>query len=172
MSSRILRVSLVILFVAGYLLNSFPALAISIGVTPGKIVFNMKPGSTLLQTLQVINQDNQTADFEVYVKGNNNGWFTVSPGKFTLDGHGQQNVTIEAAPPMTARSGEFDLRVCVISLSPDSELRIGAGVKVPVQLQVIECPRVSWRWWIAATVFFSVVMLVVLIWWRRKEKRA
>jgi uncharacterized membrane protein len=98
--------------------------------------FQLRPGSTGLQTLNVVNQDNQPSDYEVYVEGENDEWFTIVPGKFTLNGKEQKVVDITVNPPVTADSQEHNSSICILSVPPGSDLRIGAGIKVPVKVNV------------------------------------
>jgi P pilus assembly chaperone PapD len=163
----VFRTAIAVLPAALLLLGASPVSAAGLGVTPGKVAFTVRPGGTELRTLQIINQDDRASDFDVYIEGDNQDWFTVTPGRFTLDGRGQREVEIALAPPLTAGPEEYDLSLCVISVPPGAELRIGAGVKVPVHVQVTELPVMGIRWWIVSVIILVCVAAGVIVWWRR-----
>ena len=154
----------------GVLVYAASALALSVGVSPGKLAFSVRPGGVDINTLSVVNQDSQASDFEVYVEGENTEWFTVMPGEFTLGGREQESVEIALAPPITAAPQEFNTTVCVVSLSPGADLRIGAGVKVPAHVQVTELPVMSFQWWIVAAVILVILVIGAFILWRRRVR--
>lgn len=128
------------LFIIGILplLTSSTAFAVSLGVTPGEMTFNISTGDTGVGTLYIINQDNTTSDFHVYVEGENEDWFTITPDRFTLGSQEIKSVNVMISPPLTAPSGEHDIEICIISIPPDSNLHIGAGVKVQTHVNIIE----------------------------------
>lgn len=146
------------------------ALALSVGVSPGKLAFSVQPGGTEINTLNVVNQDSETSDFEVYVEGENTEWFTVTPDKFTLSGREQESVEIALAPPITAPPQEYDATVCVVSLTPGADLRIGAGIKVSTHVQITELPVMSFQWWLVAAVILVVLVIGAFILWRRRVR--
>jgi hypothetical protein len=172
MPRRLLKALIIIIPVLGSLLCNSSTLALSIGVIPGKMTFNVRPGSTELQTLYVINQDDQVSDFEVYIEGGNKKWFTVAPGKFTLNGQERKNIEITASPPITTNPQEYDLSICITSVPPGSDLRIGAGVKVPAHVRITQLPVMAIQWWIVSAVILVILAVGALILWRRKVRHA
>ena len=62
-------------------------------------------------------------------------WFTITPAEFTLPPQQSKDVEIAVAPPNNT-SGKHNFTICVVSLSPNSGLSIGAGVKVPVEVAI------------------------------------
>ncbi len=135
---KVLRLSL-LLVVLSLIIFPSQVLALGLGVTPGKLDFSVRPGGTEVQTLNVINQSNQESLFRVYVEGEFEEWFLISPGEFSLAPQQSKGVEIVVAPPLTA-SDEHDFSICVVSLPAGSDLRIGAGVKVPAHVQILEYP--------------------------------
>jgi P pilus assembly chaperone PapD len=135
---RVWKLSLLLLIIS---LTFFPSqtLAVGLGVTPGKLAFTVRPGGTEVQTLHVINQSNRESEFRVYVEGKYEKWFLISPGEFTLAPQQSKGVEVVVAPPFTA-SDEHDFSICVVSLPAGSDLRIGAGIKVPAHVQILEYP--------------------------------
>ena len=135
---KVLRLSL-LLVVLSLIIFPSQVLALGLGVTPGKLDFSVRPGGTEAKTLNVINQSNQESLFRVYVEGEFEEWFLISPGEFSLAPQQSKGVEIVVAPPLTA-SDEHDFSICVVSLPAGSDLRIGAGVKVPAHVQILEYP--------------------------------
>jgi P pilus assembly chaperone PapD len=147
------------------------ALAAGIGVSPGKVAFNVRPGGTQVQTLQIINQDVQPSEFEVYIEGGDKKWFRITPGKFTLDGQGRESVEIKAAPPITASpEKEYNLSICIVSIPSNSDLRIGAGVKVPAHVQVTRLPLMTIQWWVVSVIILGCLGAGVVVWWWRRAR--
>jgi P pilus assembly chaperone PapD len=136
MLSRLSRAMIVALPVIGLLLCSSVALGLGIGVAPGKMEFSLQPGDTEAQTLHVINHADQESEFHVYVEGVSEEWLVITPGEFVLNAQETKSVEIMAAPPLTTKPEGYDFLVCVVSIPPNSELSIGAGVKVPVTVTV------------------------------------
>jgi len=172
MLRRLSKLLIVILPVMGLLLCTSAALAFGIGVAPGKMEFSLRPGDTEMQTLHVINQANQKSAFQVYVEGANEEWFIITPGEFTLNAQESKSVEILIAPPLTTAPEERDFSICVVSIPPNSDLSIGAGIKVPIHVQVTELPVMAIQWRIASVVILAIVAVGLLVLWRRKARHA
>ena len=168
---RLLKTSILpVLFITVVLCPS-PALAAGIGVTPGRMEFSVRPGSTEMQTLHVINQSNEEMLFRVYVEGEYGEWFQITPGEFTLGSQETKSVEIGVTPPRTAAESH-DVFICVVSLPTGSDLRIGAGVKVAAHVQLLGLPLLTVRWWIVAVIIVVAVGIGLLVWWRRRLRYA
>ena len=144
--------------------------AMGLGVAPGKMEFGVHPGGTEAQTLQIINQSDSPSDFEVYIEGENAEWFEVTPGEFTLGAYEVNGVEIVLTPPLTVKPQQYEFSVCVISLPPGSDLRLGAGIKVPTHVQITELPVMSIQWWIVSAVILVVLVIGITVWWKRKTR--
>jgi P pilus assembly chaperone PapD len=168
----LLRTAMAVLPAAALLLVASAASAAGVGVTPGRMAFSVSPGGTDLQTLYVINQDSQASDFEVYIEGGDDEWFTITPDRFTLAGREKKGVDIALAPPLTAGPEEYDLSICVVSMPPGGNLRIGAGIKVPAHVQVTGLPVMSIRWWLVSVIILGCLAIGVIVWWRRRARYA
>ena len=147
-----------------------PALAMGLGVTPGKMNFNVRPGGNEFQILYIINQSDRPSDFEVYIEGKNVKWFKVTPDEFSLGAHEVNGVEIVLSPPLTAKPQQYEFSVCVVSLPPGSDLRLGAGIKVPAQVQITELPVMPIQWWIVFAVIISAVSAGITVWRKRKTR--
>jgi len=132
MLSRLSKVFLMVLPIIGLLLCTSSVLAFGIGVAPGKMEFSIRPGDTESKILHVINQADHTSEFQVYVEGENEEWFAITPGEFALNARETKDVEIVVALPLMAEVEEQEFSICVVSIPPDSDLNIGAGIKVPV----------------------------------------
>lgn len=162
---RVLKLSLLLLIIN---LTFFPSqtLAVGLGVTPGKLDFTVRPGGTEVQTLHVINQSNRESEFRVYVEGKYEKWFLISPGEFTLPPKQSKGVEIVVTPPLTAL-GEHEFSICVVSLPPGSDLRIGAGIKVSAHVQILEFPIAL----ILGCGVTTLALLAGILMWRRRKAR-
>lgn len=173
MFGRVFKAFMVMLLVVVSLwCASSSALALGIGASPAKMAFSVQPGSSELQTLSIVNQDNQESNFEVYTEGQNDKWFTIMPAKFTLKGQERKSVEIVLAPPILAEPQEYDVAICAVSLPSGSELHIGAGVKVSAHVQITKLPIMAIQWWILSAVILAVMVIGLIIWWRCKKRYA
>lgn len=170
MPGRLLKASAVVLPIIVVLLTTSSALALSVGVAPGKMEFRVRPGSTEVQTLHVINQSDQETQFQVYVEGSNQDWFEITPAEFTLEAQDVKAVEITVAPPLITTSGEHDFTTCVVCLPPGTDLRLGAGIKVPTHVQITEFPIMPLEWWLTAAVFALALILGIIV--GRLKRRA
>ena len=172
MLRRLSQSLIIVLPVIVLLLYASSALAFGIGVAPGKMEFTIRPGGTEAQTLHVINQADQQSEFQVYIEGGNEEWFMITPGEFSLSAHETESVAITVAPPLTTPPEDQDFTVCVVSVPPSSDLRVGAGIKVPAHVRITELPVMALQWWIASAVIFAIVTTGLLVLWRRKTRHA
>jgi len=167
----ILLISAAGVLLAGLLLFSSPASALGIGVSPGKMEFSTRPGGTEVQTLHVINQSDRESKFQVYVEGEGAEWFEITPDEFTLGPKGVKDVAIELAPPLNTDPEDYDLFVCVASVSPGSNLRIGAGIKVPAHVDIQELPIMAVQWWVIGAILVVAFSVGISVRWRRRKQR-
>jgi len=170
MLGRLLKVSIVVLPVIGVLLYTSSVLALGVGVAPGKMEFKVRPGGSEVQTLHVINQSNQETEFQVYVEGGNKNWFEITPAEFTLGAQEVREVEVAVAPPLITAPGEHDFSMCIVCLTPESNLRIGAGVKVPAHVQITEFPIMALKWWIAAAVLVLALVIGIIVGFIRRAR--
>jgi P pilus assembly chaperone PapD len=163
MPGRLVKASIVLLPLFGLLLAASSALALSVGVAPGKLDFKVRPGGTEVQTLNVINQSEQAAQFQVYIEGENQSWFEITPAEFSLGAGEVRGVEIAVAPSLFTTAGDHDFETCILCLPPETELRVGAGVKVPAHVQVTEFPIMALGWWIAIAAALLVLIIVIIV---------
>ena len=172
MLRRLSKALIIVLPIAVLLSYASSVLALGIGVAPGKMEFSIRPGSTAEKTLHVVNQADQKSELQVYVEGENEEWFMITPGEFTLEAQESKGVEIIIAPPLTTEPSEHDFSICVVSIPPGSDLNIGAGIKVPAHVRITELPIMAIQWWIASAVILTILVigLFVLLW--RKARHA
>jgi hypothetical protein len=168
MLSRLLKALVVMLSIIGLLLCTSSALALGVGVAPGKMEFKVRPGGSEVQTLYVINQSDQESEFQVYVEGKNKNWFDITPSRFTLKANETRGVEITVAPPLLTIPGDRDFSTCILCLAPETDLRIGAGVKVPTHVQITAFPIMAIEWWIATAIFILALVLGIIVGRRRR----
>jgi P pilus assembly chaperone PapD len=146
------------------------ALALGVGVAPGRMEFKVRPGGSQVQTLNIVNQSDQASRFQVYIEGGNEGWFEITPADFTLNAGEMREVEVTVAPSLFTVPGDHDFETCILCLPPETELRVGAGVKVPTHVQVTEFPIMALQWWIAATVLLLALILGLVVGWRLRAR--
>lgn len=142
-------------------------------MSPGTLEFSAPPGGKDAKILHVINQSGSSSGFEVYAEGPHADWLTISPAEFTLNTGGIQEVHVALKSPLITRPASHRLTICVVTMSPDSELRFGAGVKVPADVQVItDAPLMPLNWWLitAAVLFPAIVAVCVTRRWRSRSQ--
>ncbi|MCK4300677.1 MAG: hypothetical protein KAX80_14135 [Planctomycetes bacterium] len=170
MPGRIFKLSIALLPIIGLLLAASSALALSVGVAPGRMDFKVRPGGSETQTLNVINQSDQAAQFQVYIEGGNGGWFEITPAQFTINAGGVRGVEIAVAPSLFTVPGDHDFNMCIVCLPPEAELSIGAGIKVPTHVQVTEFPIMALKWWIASAALLLALILGIIVGWRVRAR--
>ncbi|MBE0480698.1 MAG: hypothetical protein IBX68_06945 [Dehalococcoidia bacterium] len=141
--------------------------AAAVGVTPGEMEFSLRPGGSQARTLHVLNPSDQALAFHVYVEGRNSEWFRVTPDEFSLGPQEVLNVEILVAAPLFS-SGEHEVEVCVVSVPPDSTLRLGAGVKVSAHVRIEGAPLMAVQWWILLAVITAALLAGGVVLWRRR----
>ena len=118
------------------LLVPAPVLAIGLGVSPGKLNINDSCESSAIATLSVINTGNGESSYRVYVAEEAyEGWFNIEPKEFVLPPKASKTVEISIKPPLGA-SVQYKTHICVVSLPSGGGLKIGAGIRVPVDVNV------------------------------------
>jgi P pilus assembly chaperone PapD len=146
------------------------ALALGVGVAPGRMEFKVRPGGSQVQTLNIVNQSDQAYRFQVYIEGGHQGWFEITPEDFTLNAGEVRGVEVAVAPSLFTVPGDHDFETCILCLPPETELRVGAGVKVPTHVQVTDFPVMALKWWIAAAVLLLALVLGIIVGWRLRAR--
>ena len=131
-----LRTALPLMMLLGLLISPGGAMAAGIGVSPGSLEIEAYPLVKATGSIVVVNTSDGAGEYQVYTEGEGTGWLSVSPEEFVLEANGSQTVEITASPPITA-VGEHEIEVCVVSLTPGAELKVGCGVKVPLRITVL-----------------------------------
>ena len=137
-------VRLFLLFIVIAFLVSLPrqVQALGIGVAPHQLRLEAYPLGSATSSLDVFNTSNERSEYQVYVDGECENWFSITPEEFLLDAHSNQEVTIVVSPPLTA-FGEHSTTICVVSLTPASKLKVGCGVKIPVYIEITPPPPLA-----------------------------
>ena len=170
MLGRLAKAAIVVLPIIGLLITASSALALSVGVAPGRMDFKVRPGGTEVQTLNVINQSDQASQFQVYVEGKNKNWFKITPAQFTLNGGEVRGVEIAVAPSLITATGDHDFTTCVVCLAPEIELRVGAGIKVSTHVQVTDFPIMALQWWLVTAALLLALVISLIVVWRLRAR--
>jgi hypothetical protein len=137
---KIARVFMVL--IALLLLFASPAQTLGIGVAPSRLELEAYPLGSATSLINVINASSEQSFYQVYVEGDCEEWFSITPTEFVLDGDNSQEVQIVVSPSLTA-AGEQDVDICVVSLVSASELKVGCGVKIPVHIRIVSPPPLA-----------------------------
>jgi len=116
--------------------------ALGIGVAPSKLELKAYPLGSATSSIDVINASNEKSLYQVYVEGESENWFSITPAEFVLAPQDSQEVKIAISPSLIA-SGEYHATICIVSLVAASELKVGCGVKIPVHMQIIPPPPLA-----------------------------
>jgi P pilus assembly chaperone PapD len=170
MPGRLVKLSILLLPIMGLLLAASSALALGVGVAPGRMDFKVRPGGNQIQILNIVNQSDQAYRFQVYIEGGNEGWFEITPDNFTLNAREVRGVEVAVAPSLFTVPGDHDFETCILCLPPETELRVGAGVKVPTHVQVTELPIMTIQWWIVAAALLLVLVIGLIVGWRVRAR--
>jgi len=170
MPGRLVKASIVLLPIIGLVLAASSALALGVGVAPGRMDFKVRPGGSQVQTLNIINQSDQAYRFQVYVEGGHDGWFEITPDDFTLNAGEVRGVEITVGPSLFTVPGDHNFETCILCLPPETELRVGAGVKVPTHVQVTDFPLMALQWWLAAAALLLALILGIIVGWRVRAR--
>ena len=139
-----------------------PVQAAGVGVAPHKLEVEVLPSRSVSGVINVINNSEEELTYRVYIeKEDLRSWFIISPPEFTLEPGQYREVRLDISPSGKA-SGEYKANVCVVGLVHNSELRIGCGVKVPVNIHVLHA-GLPGRIAVALPGNLSFVALLVII---------
>ena len=154
------------------------AQALGIAVAPHELELEAYPFGSATSSLRVFNTSDEKSQYQVYVEGEVEQWFSITPEEFVLDPQDSQEVRIVVSPSLIA-SGEYNASICIVSLVPASELKVGVGVKIPTRIRIMP-PALLARFGVnltglplLVTVGMVALLLVALfvgifIWRRRK----
>ena len=116
--------------------------ALGIGVAPSELALKAYPLGSATSSIDVINTSNEKSLYQVYVEGESENWFIITPAEFILDPQNSQEVKIAISPSLIA-SGDYHATICIVSLVTASELKVGCGVKIPVHIQIVPPPPLA-----------------------------
>ena len=135
------------------LLISAPCVhGIGIGVNPAKMEFEMGTGENVWKNITVSNTESAELGFQVYIENQSIDWIKISDQEFSLEPHQKKQITVQFAPT-AGEVGEFDAKICVVTLKPGEGFNVGSGVKIPVHITIEK----------SATPFYTNPIIIVLI---------
>ena len=160
----------------GILLFPSGAAASGIGITPGSLMIESYPLMKTSESVTVISTSSDEGLCQVYIEGEVKEWVNVSPEEFILEPGESQVVEITITPPLGAR-GDYEATICAVSLLAASELKVGCGVKVPLQVlvglappagRIAEFAAGSPLLWLIIVVVLAIAIPLIV---RRRRKR-
>ena len=150
---------------------SSPVFALGIGVTPGKLNFDVSPGSTASQTLNIVNQSDSAAQFRIYTGEDFAEWFNIQPAEFMLDAGKTKDIEVVVSPPLMARQNLHNTTIYIISTPTESKLQLGAGIKVAAKVQIMPLVLLRIELWIIAAGALLAIILGILVWTKYRNNR-
>ena len=175
MSIKVVRVFLPLISSLGLLLFPSQVQALGVGVSPHELELEAYPLGSTASSFTVINASDEEGLYQVYVEGEGENWFSIAPAEFMLDPDSSQVVEVVVSPPLTA-FGEYNTSICVVSLVPASQLKVGCGIKIPTHIVITAPPPLGGvagitkglpLFWIVIAVVTAVVIGVII---RRRRR--
>ncbi|CAD7769019.1 hypothetical protein FHEFKHOI_00485 [Candidatus Methanoperedenaceae archaeon GB50] len=134
MKLKILSIGIVSLLCC-LLISTSCVYAIGIGVNPTKIEAEIENYESIQKNITVSNPENIGLEFHVYAENESIDWIKISDPKFSLQPNQKKEVTIFFTPH-TEEVGEFNTKICIVTLKSDGGFNIGSGVKIPTHITI------------------------------------
>jgi len=125
---------------------------IGIGVNPAKMEFEMGTGENVWKNITVSNPESAELRYQVYIENKSIDWIKISDPEFSLESDQKKQITVQFTPT-AGEVGEFDAKICVVTLKPGGSFNIGSGVKIPVHITIEK----------SATPFYTNPIIIVLM---------
>ncbi len=125
---------------------------IGIGVNPAKMEVEMETGENVWKNITVSNPESAELGFQVYIENQSIDWIKISDLEFSLEPHQKKQISVQFTPTAD-EVGEFDAKICVVTLKPSGGFNIGSGVKIPVHITIEK----------SETTFYTNPIIIVLI---------
>ncbi len=125
---------------------------IGIGVNPAKMEFEMGTGENVWKNITVSNPESAELGYQVYIENKSIDWIKISDQEFSLEPDQKKQITVQFTPT-AGEVGEFDTKICVVTLKPGGSFNIGSGVKIPVHITIEK----------SATPFYTNPIIIVLM---------
>jgi hypothetical protein len=171
MKSKVVKTAILMLPLLCLIIISSPVFALGIGVTPGKLNFDVSPGSTTSQNLNVVNQSDSETKFIIYTDDDFKEWFNIQPAEFVLAAHKTKDIEIFVSPPLMAKQNLHNATIYIISTPPESKLQLGAGIKVAANVQIMPTVLLRVELWIIAAGVLLAIILGILVWRKYRNNR-
>ncbi|PXF54720.1 MAG: hypothetical protein C4B59_17755, partial [Candidatus Methanogaster sp.] len=102
--------------------------------------------------ITVSNPESAELGYQVYLENQSIDWIKISDPEFSLKPDQKKQITVRFNPTV-GEVGEFDAKVCVVTLQPSGGFNIGSGVKIPVHITIGK----------STTPFYTNPIIIVLI---------
>lgn len=141
--------------------------AIGIGVNPAKLELEIENGESIQKNITISNPDNIDLLFHIYTDDEFNDWITISDPDFSLGPYQEKEVSIHFTP-LAEKVGRFNTTIYAVALNPDSNLNLGSGVKIPVNIN-LEKATTSYYTNPAIIVLILIALILILISMRSRK---
>jgi hypothetical protein len=108
---------------------------LGIGVTPATMDIVVGNSENVQKTITVSNPEDVAMEFWIYNEDESIDWIQISDPTFSLEPHQKKEVTVRFAPTADGR-GEFNTKICVVSLKSEGGFNMGSGVKIPTHITI------------------------------------
>jgi len=125
---------------------------IGIGVNPAKMEVEMGTGENVWKNITVSNPESAELGYQVYIENKSIDWIKISDPEFSLESDQKKQITVRFIPT-AGEVGEFDAKICVVTLKPGGSFNIGSGVKIPVHITIEK----------SATPFYTNHIIIMLM---------
>ena len=109
------------------------AAEVGVGVSPGNLSSELKPGTQEEQSIYLTNIGSETTGYEILVEGSAyENWASAYPSSLTLKAGENKEVKVTLSVPSSAKT-DVDFKLLVL---PTSGTEVMTGVRVPVHIDV------------------------------------
>jgi hypothetical protein len=134
---------------------------IGIGVNPAKMEVEMGTGENVWKNITVSNPESAELGFQVYIENQSIDWIKISDPEFSLEPHQKKQITVQFTPTAD-EVGEFDAKICVVTLKPSGGFNIGSGVKIPVHITIEKSETTLYTNPIIIVLIISGLLIILL----------
>ncbi|MGP8321623.1 MAG: hypothetical protein ACT6FE_04785 [Methanosarcinaceae archaeon] len=143
--------------------------AIGIGVNPAKLEIEIENGESIQKNITISNPDTIDLVFHIYTDDEFDEWITIADPNFTLGSYQEKEVYIRFTP-LTEEIGILNTTIYVVALNPNSNLKLGSGVKIPVNINL---KKTTTSYYTNPVIIVSILLPSILIFiymrYRRKS---
>lgn len=137
--------------------------AAGIGVSPGRLDFNVYSWGSATKTLHVFNARDSETHYKAYMAEEYEDWFDLAPDEFSIPPQASQEVLITVSPPFLSFGGETYLYI--VTTGSPLPLGINMGIKVPIHIHISYLPL------LVGIGIATLIVTVVIFLMKRRPRR-